>query len=234
MWDTTPSSRVFRRMSSTGMVKQMRLRIWGKCMTTTNELKPDAFVGFLSLLSPDPEIAGEKYEELRQQLIKFFEWRGSHIADELADETLNRVIRKIDEGEEIEKNILALSLGIARFVFMEYRRLPDNRRVEIEELFTVAAPLVRQEGDDDLWLISLKECLSYLSDEDRELIIEYYQEDKQAKIDCRKALAAKLGISINSLFSRAKRIRDRLERSVMDCVERKSVPRLDSVIHRSS
>jgi DNA-directed RNA polymerase specialized sigma24 family protein len=198
------------------------------------DLTLEAFTTFLTRLSPNPEVAGEKYEELRRQLIRFFEWRGSRISEELADETLNRVMRKIEEGEEIEKNILALSLGIARFVFMEYRRLPDNRRVEIEELFTVAAPSVRQEGDDDLWLICLKECLSYLSDEDRELIIEYYQEDKQAKIDCRKALAAKLGISINTLFSRAKRIRDRLERSVMDCVERKSVPRLDSAIHRSS
>jgi DNA-directed RNA polymerase specialized sigma24 family protein len=191
------------------------------------DLTPEAFTAFLTRLSPNPEIAGEKYEDLRRQLIRFFEWRGSRIADELADQTLNRVMRKIDEGEEIEKNILALSLGIARFVLMEYRRLPDNRKVEIEELFTVAAPSVRQEGDDDLWLVALKECLRRLPEDDRQLIVEYYQEDKQAKIDSRKALAAKLGISMNTLFSRAKRIRDRLERSVLDCVERKSVRRGD-------
>jgi DNA-directed RNA polymerase specialized sigma24 family protein len=185
-------------------------------------LTPEAFASFLSILSPDPEVAGEKYEELRQQLIKFFEWRCSFLADQLADETLNRVVRKIQEGEKVEKNILALCLGIARFVFKEYLRHPENRRVEVDELSAFAAPLGQQIEDDDQWLSTLRECLRSLSDEDRELIIEYYQEDKQAKIDSRKELAGKLGISINTLFSRAKRIRDRLERSVINHIERKS------------
>jgi len=191
--------------------------------TKEKELTPEAFVAFLTLLSPDPEIAGEMYEELRRQLIKFFEWRGACFADMLADETLNRVMRKLDEGEEIEKNILALSLGIARFVLMEYWRHPDNRRVELEQLFALAAPSAHLREDDDPWLISLRHCLSSLPEEDRDLIIEYYQEDKQAKIDNRKALAARLGISINTLFSRARRIRDRLERSVVNTMERNFV-----------
>jgi DNA-directed RNA polymerase specialized sigma24 family protein len=186
------------------------------------DLTPEAFAKFLAILAPEPEIAGERYEELRRQLIKFFEWRGSLNADQLADETLNRVVRKIQDGEKIEKNILAMCLGIARYVFKEHMRHPDNRRVEIEELSKLAAPPVHQKEDDDLWLISLRECLSDLPEEDRELIIEYYQEDKQAKIDSRKALAARLGISINTLFSRAKRIRDRLERNVTNRIEKKS------------
>jgi DNA-directed RNA polymerase specialized sigma24 family protein len=186
------------------------------------DLTPEAFAKFLAMLAPEPEIAGEVYEELRRQLIKFFEWRGSLIADQLADETLNRVVRKIQDGEKIEKNILAMCLGIARYVFKEHMRHPDNRRVKIEELSALAAPPVHQKEDDDPWLVSLKESLSSLPEEDRELIIEYYQEDKQAKIDSRKALAARLGISINTLFTRAKRIRDRLERSVMSRIERKS------------
>jgi DNA-directed RNA polymerase specialized sigma24 family protein len=187
------------------------------------EPTPEAFVTFLTMLSPDPEIAGEKYEELRQQLINFFEWRGSFFSDKLADETLNRVMRKIDEGQEIEKSILALCMGIARFVLMEHMRHPDNRRVEIEELSELAAPPVHRQEDDDLWLICLRECLGSLPEEDRELIIEYYQEDKQAKVDSRRALASRLGISINALFSRARRIRDRLERSVTNSVERKQM-----------
>jgi DNA-directed RNA polymerase specialized sigma24 family protein len=186
------------------------------------DLTPEAFAKFLAMLAPEPEIAGEKYEELRRQLIKFFEWRGSLIADQHADETLNRVVRKIQDGEKIEKNIFAMCLGIARYVFKEYMRHPDNRRVEIEVLSNLAAPSVHHKEDDDLWLVSLRECLSDLPEEDRELIIEYYQEDKQAKIDSRKALAARLGISINTLFTRAKRIRDRLQRSVINSIERKS------------
>jgi DNA-directed RNA polymerase specialized sigma24 family protein len=111
-------------------------------------------------------------------------------------------------------------------------RHPDNRRVEIEVLSNLAAPPMHQE-DDDLWLVCLRECLSNLSEEDRYLITEYYQEGKQAKIDSRKALAARLGISLNTLFSRAKRIRDRLEQSILDCIERKSMRRLNSAIRHS-
>jgi hypothetical protein len=102
------------------------------------ELTPEAFTKLLAILDPDPETAGGKYEQLRRKLIKFFEWRGSFISDELADETLNRLARKIDEGEEIEKNVFALSLGIARFVLLETLKRPDNNRVEMKELATVA------------------------------------------------------------------------------------------------
>jgi DNA-directed RNA polymerase specialized sigma24 family protein len=185
------------------------------------ELTPKAFTRLLAKLAPDPEMAGENYEKLRRQLIKFFECRGSFIPDELADETLNRLARKIDEGEEIEKNIFAFSLGIARFVFLEALKRPDNRRAQMKELATVAAPLERRE-EDDLWAVCLRECLRGVSEENRELIIEYYQDEGRARIDERKMMAASLGISLNALFSRAKRTRDKLEDCVTRCVKRKS------------
>jgi DNA-directed RNA polymerase specialized sigma24 family protein len=192
------------------------------------ELTPEAFTKLLAILDPDPEIAGGKYEELRRQLIKFFEWRGALFQDELADETLNRLARKIDEGEEIEKNVIALSLGIARFVFLETLKRPDNRRTEMKELSTVAAPPERREEDDDLWVVCLRECLLGVSDENRALIIEYYQDEGRARIDDRKMLAARLGLSPNALFSRAKRTRDKLEECVTRCVKRKSKGRHES------
>jgi len=185
------------------------------------ELAPEAFKKLLVILDPDPETAGGKYEQLRRKLIKYFEWRGSFISDELADETLNRLARKIDEGEEIEKNVFALSLGIARFVLMETLKRPDNRRAEMKELVTVAAPSGLREEDDDLWVVCLRECLRGFSEENRELIIEYYQDEGRARIDERKMLAARLGLSLNTLFSRAKRTRDKLEECVTRCVKRK-------------
>ncbi|HEU0179574.1 MAG TPA: hypothetical protein VFV58_35525 [Blastocatellia bacterium] len=186
------------------------------------ELTPEAFTKLLAELDSDPETAGRKYEELRRKLIKFFEWRGALFQEELADETLNRLARKIVEGEEIEKNVVALSLGIARFVFLETLKRPDNRRAEMKELATVAAPPERWEEDDDLWVVCLRDCLRGVSDENRELIIEYYQAEGRARIDDRKILAARLGISLNALFSRAKRTRSKLEECVTRCVKRKS------------
>ena len=176
----------------------------------------------LAKLDPEPETAGGRYEKLRRQLIKFFEWRGSFYPDELADETLNRLARKIDEGEEIEKNIIALALGIARFVLLESLRRNGARRVEMEELDEVAAPPERRDEDDDLWVVCLRECLRGVSEGNRELIIEYYQDEGRARINDRKMLAARLGVSLNALFSRAKRTRDKLEECVTRCVKRKS------------
>lgn len=184
-------------------------------------LTPEAFTKLLAKMSADPEMAGVEYEELRRRLIKFFEWRESFFPEELADETLDRTARKIDEGEKIDKNVIALALGIARFVFMETLKHPDNRRAAMEELDPVAAPPEYRDDDDDLWVVCLRECLRGLSEENRELIIEYYQEDGRAKIEDHKTLAAELGISLNALFSRAKRIRDKLEQCVARCVNGK-------------
>jgi DNA-directed RNA polymerase specialized sigma24 family protein len=186
------------------------------------KLTPKAFTHLLAKLDPDPEKAGEKYEKLRRHLIKFFECRGSFISDELADETLNRLARKIDEGEEIEKNVFAFSLGIARFVLLETLKSPDNRRVEMKEMAIVAAAPEPWEEDDDLWIVCLRECMRGVSEENRELIIEYYKGDGRARIDERKMLAARLGISLNTLFARAKRTRDKLEECVTRCAKKKS------------
>jgi DNA-directed RNA polymerase specialized sigma24 family protein len=186
------------------------------------ELKPEAFTKLLAELDPDPETAGGKYEELRLQLIRFFEWRGALFQEELADETLNRLARKIGEGEEIEKNVLAFSLGIARFVFLESLKRPENKRVEMKGLANIAARPERWEEGDDLWVVCLRECMRRVSEENRELIIEYYQDEGRAKINERKMLAARLGISLNALFSRARRTRDKLEECARRCVKKKS------------
>ncbi len=58
--------------------------------------------------------------------------------------------------------------------------------------------------------------------ENRELIIEYYQEEKRAKIDRRKNLAERLGVPLNALRIRAHRIRAKLEECVHECVERQT------------
>jgi DNA-directed RNA polymerase specialized sigma24 family protein len=185
------------------------------------ELTSKAFTKLLAKLSADPEIAGIEYEELRRRLIKFFEWREAFFPEDLADETLNRTARKIDGGEEIEKNVIALALGIANFVFLETSKHPGSKRATLEELIAVAAPPEHRVEDDDLREVCLSECLRSLPKESQELIIEYYRQEGRAKIEDRKELAEKLGISLNALFSRAKRIRDRLEHCVTQCGKRK-------------
>src|SRR5262245_20430567 len=61
----------------------------------------EEFDCLLAYLSPDREEAGKEYETLRRKLIKLFQYRGCHSPEELADETINRIAKKIKQGAEI-------------------------------------------------------------------------------------------------------------------------------------
>jgi DNA-directed RNA polymerase specialized sigma24 family protein len=175
------------------------------------ELTEEAFAKFLACLDPDPARAGEKYEALREALVKFLDWRGAPFPEELVDETFNRVTRKLEEGETI-RDAPAYCHGVARLVFLQSLERPDNRRVELEELSIIAPP---EPDGADVRRECLNHCLRQLPAENRELIIEYYRKDGRRKIDHRVSMAQRLGIPLNALRSRAQRIRDKLERCIM-------------------
>lgn len=65
----------------------------------------------------------------------------------------------------------------------------------------------------------LEHCLEQLLPENRDLVVRYYQQERQAKIDHRKMLASELGIAVNALRLRAHRIRLTLQRCVLDCLD---------------
>ena len=73
-------------------------------MKLSRELSEDSFNRFLSLLDTDRERAGAEYEILHRKLVRFFEWRECYNGEELADETVNRVARKLAEGHEFSGN----------------------------------------------------------------------------------------------------------------------------------
>ncbi|MGH9902801.1 MAG: hypothetical protein ACRD68_13415, partial [Pyrinomonadaceae bacterium] len=63
-------------------------------------------------------------------------------------------------------------------------------------------------------------CLQSLDHDRRALILEYYHGKQRDKIENRRALAARFGLTINALSIRACRIRDRLESCVGECRNR--------------
>lgn len=181
-------------------------------------LTGEAFAKFLFHLDPDPDCAGEKYENLRRTLIKFFDWRGAHFPEECADETVNRVVRKLDGGDAL-RDVETYCLGVARMVFLETLKRPERRRVALDEAPDIAAPVADDE-DDDEQRRCFNRCLRELPPESRQLILLYYQDERRAKINNRQAMADRLGIPLNALRSRVQRIRDRLERCVEQCLNK--------------
>src|SRR5688572_19620497 len=98
-----------------------RLRSPGRMEVTTGkpnrDLTRESLDGLLALLDADRERAGEEYEVLRARLVRIFEWRGSVAPEEHADETLNRVARKVGEGEAV-RDVHAFAGGVARLVWL--------------------------------------------------------------------------------------------------------------------
>jgi DNA-directed RNA polymerase specialized sigma24 family protein len=182
-------------------------------------LSEEALARFLLCLDSDSDRAGAKYESLRLMLMKFFDWRGALFPEECADETINRIIRKIDEGETI-RDIPTFCYGVARLVFLERLKSPESRRVDFEELSP--ATLVAPEPEErDERQECFERCLNELPLESRQLILQYYSNERRAKIDGRRALAQHMSIPLNALRNRAQRIRNRLEGCVDGCIGKK-------------
>jgi len=74
--------------------------------------------------------------------------------------------------------------------------------------------------DGEERVVCLRGCLETLSNENRELILEYYQGEKREKIQNRKRLMERLGIPVNTLRMRALRLRERLQGCVEECLTR--------------
>ncbi len=186
-------------------------------------LTAKAFTKLLDRLGEDREQAGEKYEDLRRTLTRFFEWRGAPFPEEHTDESFNRVARKLDEGIEI-KNIGGYCYEVARLVYLEALKGHESRRAPLEEikLETSAPDTAEETAEKEQRLTCLDDCLHILPIESRELITEYYRDEKRERIDHRKALAERLGLRRDALANRAQRVRDKLEQCVIRCLKKKS------------
>jgi DNA-directed RNA polymerase specialized sigma24 family protein len=186
-------------------------------------LTAESFQKLLARLDPDEERAGQRYEELRRTLIRFFEWRNAPFPEEHTDETLDRVARKLDAAVDI-KNIGAYCYEVARLVFLESLKGHDSKRISVSADMVERSAPDTDTDDDDRWqqhrLACLDSCLRALPHDSRELILDYHQEGI-GRIRRRKNLAARLGLQRDALANRAQRVRNRLEVCVSSCLVNK-------------
>lgn len=150
---------------------------------------------------------------MRFRLITFFGHRNCRFAEDLADETINRVILKI--GEEEVQSKTAFVHGFAKNVYLESLRKEKNH-LNIDETAVAAKP--QFEKETDFPGVCLDKCLRELPDENRSLILDYFSEDKQAKIDLHKEIAAKFETTQTALRMRIVRIKQKLKACLEECV----------------
>ena len=186
-------------------------------------LSASAFHRLLEWLDDGAGSSGQSYLELRQRLVFYFDRKNCSTPDELADETLNRVARRLEEEGTIESETPAKYCYIvARFVFMEYLRESHRAGIALDEVRRQApgdyfvVPEVY--SDEEKRLACLGRCTSKLEPVNRELITRYYVGKGRGKIANRRSLAESLGITMNALAIRACRLRDKLEACVRQCL----------------
>ena len=178
-------------------------------------LKQEEFDQLLRWLDPDPERAGLTYEKVRWRLVAILASRGCTSPEELADETIDRVARRVVDIQDSYVGDKAIYfLGVMNNVHHEYLKRPRMPRPP--------------EPDDDVKAkenahLCLEKCLDKLSPNSRRMIERYYAEEKQAKIDLRKRIAAELGIGLSTLRLRALRIREKLQTCIEHCLQIETV-----------
>jgi DNA-directed RNA polymerase specialized sigma24 family protein len=178
-------------------------------------LTRNAFECLLERLRADSEEAAREYNALRGKLIDFFEARGLPSAEALADETLDRVARRLEQGEDI-KHLRGFIYGVARRLILESakRRAREQAALRVRR-FT--APTLVEPGVDER-VACLEHCLHRLPHDSQVLIVEYYQEERASRHG-RQKLAEQLGITYVSLRTRAHRVRRQLEADLRACVQ---------------
>src|SRR5690349_3308573 len=102
----------------------------------------ETFDLLLGWLSPDRDIAGQKYEEIRRALIRIFTWRGISDAESLADETINVVAQKVSEvAPHYAGDPKAYFHSVGQRLLMAYERQQHHELpLEMVDLFSTEVP----------------------------------------------------------------------------------------------
>ncbi len=171
-----------------------------------------SFDCLLAWLDPDRERAAVKYEQIRRRLIKLFTCRGRRDAEDLADETINRVTIKAPEvSREYVGDPSLYFYGVAQKVLLEVqRKKPPPPPVE------QAAPAEDEEAEREYEC--LEQCMEKLTPANGELLLEYFRNNRRAKIDHRREMAVRLGIAPNALRIRVHRLKAVVQECVLACI----------------
>jgi len=179
-----------------------------------------AFDRLLAWLDDGVDSAGRGYLDMRRRLVRYFERKRCVDADHLADDTLNRVMRRLEEeGTITDASPAQYCHIVAKFVLLESVRqgAQTHARRPLPADWVHAAQTNAQSDSSQPLHDCLERCLGELEPDEALLILEYYQGEQRAKIERRRRLAAEFDLSPNALSIRACRIRDKLEACINRC-----------------
>lgn len=191
-------------------------------MKINHEVAKENFDKLLDWLSHDRDEAGVRFEQIRGGLIRFFRLKGCHDPELLADESMNRVIKRIDTLDLMTgASPSSIFYGFANKVFFEYLRSEKQRTVQLSDSFERIF-LGTGQASSDPALDCLRQCMNGLNVLDGRLIVEYYSEEKQAKFEVRRQIARQKEMAMGALHTKIHRIKGILRPCVEKCLSNKN------------
>jgi DNA-directed RNA polymerase specialized sigma24 family protein len=176
----------------------------------------EQFDSLLTWLGNDRDLAGRKYETIRSGLVRIFVSKGFSDAEDLADETINRVIRRLpDIRGKYSGEPACYFHGVARNVIRESSR---RKEVAVSVIEGRVDPAPEPDNPDDC----LGHCLDRLPANKRDLILQYYLYDGHEKVEHHKRMAGQLNITEDAFRSRAFHIRMNLKNCMRQCASKKN------------
>jgi DNA-directed RNA polymerase specialized sigma24 family protein len=165
------------------------------------QLTEETFSALLAALDPSVPRAVERYQRLHGRLVFFFMRHRALSPEDLADICINRIARKLADGESIV-SIEAFTLGIARMVLRE--DMVGSLRAEraFSEWMRNESQTPSTTEEEGQRIEAMERHLAALPPSSRQMLADYHQGSGQARIRRRQQLAHELGISINTLRKR--------------------------------
>ena len=140
--------------------------------------------------------------------------KGFSDAEDLADEAINRVIKRLPEFRDTYVGEPARYFhGVARFIIREMMR---RKEVTVDVMPVVPTETEVHSDEYDCLL----KCLRFLPAEKSELILDYYIYDGRDKVAQHERMAKELGITKGALRGRAHQVRGNLENCIQNCIAR--------------
>lgn len=184
-------------------------------MNRRHILTEQQFALLMKWLGSTPEQSGEKYEEIRRRLIAFFLNRQCAEAEDLADETVNRVAGRLEEiADSYDGEPMRYFYGVANNIALEYSR---RKRPPV-----AVQPPPPADAEMEQYHECLDECLERLPPKNREIILNYYRDKQETEAVPRRELGAQMKLKSGALRVRAYRIRLKLEQCINECLRRKA------------
>lgn len=187
---------------------------------------------FLKWLSPEEDLSKKEFEKIWNALTRYFEARGFNNSQDLADETILRLVGKLSASQKTDSEFSEYSfgyiIGFARNIAREHLKkenIKNKREISLEDLPEFLTPTTYQEQPLKLHILAqlncMEHCLKQLPEKDKKLIVEYHlPEDIPLKV-LRKKLSEKYNTSDSDLRVRIYRIRGKLRNCLENCLETK-------------